>query len=208
MGQLTIAVRPSCPEPHAIVPGPGYAGGPQRCAHQGGRSAARLVGSTCRGGEGLCCSPDSDGWFVAPSRQPLRREPLRDLRRHCVTGPGGRFLGCRGSWIRYPQQFLPGCLRSLHADRLGQDTDGGLRRRHRSKAGGLGVQLRPARKRHRLPTLLDLAGHSGIQAEGIILRTRQPMGHWGMSHLTATFLKPHVCDPRSVVGNRKTVCET
>ena len=64
-----------------------------------------------------------------------------------------------GAGIRYSQQYLLRRLRPLHADRVGHDTGSGLRRRHRSAARGLGVQLRSARKHRRLPTILSSAFH-------------------------------------------------
>ena len=76
-----------------------------------------------------------------------------------ASRPGGRLLGRRGAGIRYSQQYLLRRLRPLHADRMGHDTSGGLRRRHRSASRGLGVQLRSARKYRRLPTILSRAFH-------------------------------------------------
>ena len=61
------------------------------------------------------------------------------------------------------EQHLFRCLRSLQADCLGKYKIGGLRRRHRSTAGGLGVQLRSARKCHRVSALLNGRRHACSQ---------------------------------------------
>ena len=151
-------ICPACPGSITCVDIPGNAGRTQRDPRQGGCPAARLVGSTRPSGARLGQPSDCYGCLVPSPEQPLWREHLRNIRRARDAGRGCRLLGQGSAGIRHSQQYLLRRLRPLYADRLGQDTSGGLRRRHRSTARGLGLQLRSPGNVVGYPTVLSSQG--------------------------------------------------
>jgi len=58
------------------------------------------------------------------------KNALHHFGQHYVSSTSGQLLGHRVAGIRYSQQYLLRRLRPLHADRMGDDTINGLRRRH------------------------------------------------------------------------------